>query len=79
MQTMAVPAITASDMREQLRSPDARLTILLEGVGTLHERSRKALSDANLALPFERSAVVLGKRRLVVECVDVTHAAAHEQ
>ncbi len=40
----------AADMGEQLGSPDARLPILLEAVRALHQRSGKALTDANLAL-----------------------------
>ena len=73
-------------VREQLRDPCARLSVLLERKRTLHQRARVALAHDHFAVAVDagnagpkRDPVVFFERRLVVERVDVAHSAAHEQ
>ncbi len=67
------------DIREDFRDPRARLSVLLEAEGALHQRPGIALPDLDLAVAFHRHPVVFFQRRLVLEGVDVADAAAHEQ
>ena len=67
------------DVREQFRYELPGLAVALELERALHQRTGETLPDADPSLARQRLAVVLLEHRLVVERVDVTHAAAHEQ
>src|SRR5258708_1502341 len=67
------------DLRENLRHPLPALPILLEGPRAFHERAWIALPDHNLTLAGQRLAMVLFQHRLVIEGVNLTHAAGHKQ
>src|SRR6185436_17803604 len=70
-----------ADVREDFRHLDAALPVLLEAERARHQRTGKSLADDDITLHLavDRLARVFRERRLRIEGVHMTPAAAHEE
>ncbi len=75
------PVDVAAQLWKELRHLDAALAVLLEGERARHQWARVSLThdDVALHLAVDRLARVLRQRRLRIERVHLTPAAAHEE